>query len=288
MPLPPQHGLSSPRPLRPPFGASEHWHRSWQTLRSRLVAWDGPSRVPCSRDRLPSRCSPSALLSLFSTFPFICTTRRLHPTPDTLTKHPAAGRHRRCLATPPRDCCCAALMSYYRPATAARQAALVPASSALLFIDVQRYNCSQEGAIYQALSQEQRQARAVCCGGVGMLAAATAAPPPGTLRKAGRMLPHCTANARPATQHCCLPLSPDPACAERWHPPLFRPSGGLRAAVGCAAGGLQVGWAGVSLKSLCWPAVGCWCVPAHQQAGRRGRGCGHHPAGLRAWRSSIP
>ena len=54
-------------------------------------------------------------------------------------------------------------MSYYLPAAAGRQAALVPASSALLFIDVQRYNCSQDGAIFQALTDEQRQVRRAEC-----------------------------------------------------------------------------------------------------------------------------
>jgi ureidoacrylate peracid hydrolase len=47
-------------------------------------------------------------------------------------------------------------MAYYRPEAQRRQAALVPSSSALLFIDVQAYNCSKDGAIYQSLNEEQR------------------------------------------------------------------------------------------------------------------------------------
>jgi hypothetical protein len=49
-------------------------------------------------------------------------------------------------------------MAYYRPAAAPRQAPLAAADScALLFVDCQLYNCSLEGAIYQALSPEERQ-----------------------------------------------------------------------------------------------------------------------------------
>ncbi|KAL4459202.1 hypothetical protein ABPG75_014081 [Micractinium tetrahymenae] len=49
-------------------------------------------------------------------------------------------------------------MAYYRPETQLRQSALQPGATALLFIDVQRYNCSKDGAIYQGLSEEERQA----------------------------------------------------------------------------------------------------------------------------------
>lgn len=48
-------------------------------------------------------------------------------------------------------------MSYYRPETHRRQAVLVPSQSALLFIDVQNYNCNKQGAIYTSLSEEERQ-----------------------------------------------------------------------------------------------------------------------------------
>lgn len=51
-------------------------------------------------------------------------------------------------------------MAYYRPDTGGRQAALVPPAAALLFIDIQQYNCSPEGAIYRALSPEQQQSEA--------------------------------------------------------------------------------------------------------------------------------
>lgn len=47
-------------------------------------------------------------------------------------------------------------MAYYRPEPHRRQAAVVPATAALLFIDVQVYNCSKDGAIYQSLTEEQR------------------------------------------------------------------------------------------------------------------------------------
>ena len=50
-------------------------------------------------------------------------------------------------------------MAFYRPEAHRRQAELEPAAAALLFIDVQRYNCSHEGAIYQSLSEEQRSVR---------------------------------------------------------------------------------------------------------------------------------
>ncbi len=50
-------------------------------------------------------------------------------------------------------------MAYYRPATTGRQAPLVPAASALLFIDVQNYNCHRDGAIYRSLTQQQKQVR---------------------------------------------------------------------------------------------------------------------------------
>lgn len=49
-------------------------------------------------------------------------------------------------------------MAFYRPETGPRQAALHPPASALLIVDVQRYNCSKNGAIYQSLSEEERQA----------------------------------------------------------------------------------------------------------------------------------
>lgn len=39
-------------------------------------------------------------------------------------------------------------MAYYRPEPERRQAALVQSQSALLFIDVQNYNCSTSGALY--------------------------------------------------------------------------------------------------------------------------------------------
>lgn len=52
-------------------------------------------------------------------------------------------------------------MAFYRPATAPRQAALQPSVAALLFVDVQRYNCSKDGAIYQSLSEEERQSEGV-------------------------------------------------------------------------------------------------------------------------------
>ena len=48
-------------------------------------------------------------------------------------------------------------MAFYRPDTAPRQAALVPAAAALLFIDVQNYNCSKKGAIFQGLPEEAQQ-----------------------------------------------------------------------------------------------------------------------------------
>lgn len=48
-------------------------------------------------------------------------------------------------------------MAYYRPQTSRRQAELQPRQAALLFIDVQNYNCSKQGALYQALTEEQRQ-----------------------------------------------------------------------------------------------------------------------------------
>lgn len=48
-------------------------------------------------------------------------------------------------------------MAYYWPEAHRRQAELVPATAALLFIDIQAYNCSKEGAIYQSLSQEQQE-----------------------------------------------------------------------------------------------------------------------------------
>ena len=49
------------------------------------------------------------------------------------------------------------LMAFYRPDTAQRQAALVPTTAALLFIDVQNYNCHRQGAIFQGLSEEAQQ-----------------------------------------------------------------------------------------------------------------------------------
>lgn len=49
------------------------------------------------------------------------------------------------------------LMAFYRPDTAQRQAALVPATAAMLFIDVQNYNCHRQGAIFQGLSEEAQQ-----------------------------------------------------------------------------------------------------------------------------------
>lgn len=51
-------------------------------------------------------------------------------------------------------------MAYYRPEAHRRQAPLVPATAALLFIDIQAYNCSKEGAIYQSLSKEQQDSEA--------------------------------------------------------------------------------------------------------------------------------
>lgn len=48
-------------------------------------------------------------------------------------------------------------MAFYQPDTAQREAALAPAAAAAcLFVDVQRYNCSQEGAIYRSLTEAQR------------------------------------------------------------------------------------------------------------------------------------
>ncbi|GAB4813166.1 hypothetical protein N2152v2_000212 [Parachlorella kessleri] len=48
-------------------------------------------------------------------------------------------------------------MAYYRPDPARRQVPLQPQQAALLFIDVQNYNCSKQGAIYRSLSPEQQQ-----------------------------------------------------------------------------------------------------------------------------------
>lgn len=72
-------------------------------------------------------------------------------------------------------------MAYYWPQAEGRQAALDPAAAALLFIDVQNYNCSRQGAIYRSLAPKQQQvprARAAgsrpACTVVGGLALPTA------------------------------------------------------------------------------------------------------------------
>ena len=57
-------------------------------------------------------------------------------------------------------------MAYYRPATAGRQEALGAGGGAgtvaLLFVDVQRYNCSTEGALFLALSEQERASSETC------------------------------------------------------------------------------------------------------------------------------
>ena len=49
------------------------------------------------------------------------------------------------------------MMAYYRPDPTTRQVPLQPQQAALLFIDVQNYNCSKQGAIYRSLSPEEQQ-----------------------------------------------------------------------------------------------------------------------------------
>ncbi len=41
-------------------------------------------------------------------------------------------------------------MAYYAPNTLFRQIPVIPQHAVLLFIDVQNYNCSRKGALYQA------------------------------------------------------------------------------------------------------------------------------------------
>lgn len=48
-------------------------------------------------------------------------------------------------------------MAFYLPESSRRQAAVEPASAAILFIDVQNYNCSKSGAIYRSLTEEEKQ-----------------------------------------------------------------------------------------------------------------------------------
>lgn len=91
--------------------------------------------------------------------------------------------------------------------------------------------------------------------------------------------------ARPAAwQRCCALPSVHLTIAERWHPPLLRPSGGLRAAVGCSAGGLQVGWGGTAVptQGVTVPTQGVAVVKTPQAwhsnftTGRGNtQGCGH-------------
>ena len=50
-----------------------------------------------------------------------------------------------------------AYVAYYRPQREQRQAVLVPGQSALLFVDVQNYNCSKQGAMYAAVAAEDLQ-----------------------------------------------------------------------------------------------------------------------------------
>lgn len=48
------------------------------------------------------------------------------------------------------------MCAFYRPEAHRRQAALEPHQAALLFIDVQNYNCSKRGAIFQSLSPQEQ------------------------------------------------------------------------------------------------------------------------------------
>lgn len=48
-------------------------------------------------------------------------------------------------------------MAFYRPDTSLRESALAEGSSAILFVDVQNFNCSKSGAIYRNSLEEQRQ-----------------------------------------------------------------------------------------------------------------------------------
>lgn len=85
-------------------------------------------------------------------------------------------------------------MAFYRPATAPRQAALQPSVAALLFVDVQRYNCSKDGAIYQSLSEEERQA-SDCCVRPSLSAC---------IRTGGRRALGCSLSAQPSALAPCL------------------------------------------------------------------------------------
>lgn len=49
-------------------------------------------------------------------------------------------------------------MAYYRPQTELRQAGIIKGHAAIIFIDVQNYNCSKLGGIYKALSKEGKDA----------------------------------------------------------------------------------------------------------------------------------
>ena len=48
-------------------------------------------------------------------------------------------------------------MAYYEPNVQLRESPVVPASTAVLFIDCQNYNCHREGAIYRHYSAEQKE-----------------------------------------------------------------------------------------------------------------------------------
>lgn len=80
----------------------------------------------------------------------------------------------------------------------------------MLFIDVQRYNCSTEGAMYQALSEEDQQARQ----------ASTAA---GGECEPGRFTCFRTAAAgrqRSISSFCadrCAPLAAQMCCTSKGH-----------------------------------------------------------------------
>lgn len=94
-------------------------------------------------------------------------------------------------------------MAYYRPNTAGRQSAVAPAVSALLFIDVQRFNCCREGALYQSLTEEQQQARrrlwTAASSALAVQRLLAAATHPSLLREGGRGVPqHCTPQTTPA------------------------------------------------------------------------------------------
>lgn len=121
-------------------------------------------------------------------------------------------------------------MAFYRPATAARQAELQPSASALLFIDVQIYNCSKAGTIYQSLNEQEQQASGPLDGGVGAGS--------GNWESGGHRASH-----------------PNHLSVEPRRAPLFSESGRVLAAVGAAAACMPVSVASLTALGIDIPSA---------------------------------